>query len=91
MTSDGELVTFKVAGTSTLVTDLRMSVEINAIRVNIRVNEINIKRIDKSKQLSDILTNKGASPTLDRWKLYNQAILRNKNFETSAPFCTQCK
>ena len=53
---------FEAAGTSNLVSDCRLRVKVSAIREMIYKNEINIKWIEKAKQLSDVLTKKGASP-----------------------------
>ena len=55
---------FEAAGTSNLVNDRRLRVEISAIREMVHKDEIVIKWIEKAKQLSDVLTKKGASAAL---------------------------
>ena len=53
---------FEASGTSSLVSDRRLHVEIGAIQQMVSKSEISLKWIEKRKQLSDVLTKKGASP-----------------------------
>ena len=56
---------FKALGTSSLVSGHRLRVEIGAIRQMVSKGEISLKWIEKRRQrrqLSDVLTKKGASP-----------------------------
>ena len=55
---------FEVTGTSNLVSDKRLRVEVAAIREMIDKGEITINWVGKESQLSDSLTKKGASASL---------------------------
>ena len=53
---------FETVGTSNQILDRRLRVEVSAIREMIDHDEISIEWVCKEKQLSDVLTKKGASP-----------------------------
>ena len=53
---------FETIGTSHQTTDRRLRVEISAIREMVEKEEISVEWVSKDKQLSDVLTKKGASP-----------------------------
>ena len=51
-------------GTSHQISDRRLRVEVSAIRQMVDRNEISVQWTNKEKQLSDVLTKKGASQSL---------------------------
>ena len=53
---------FESAGSTKIVSDRRLRVEISTIREMIQKEEINLQWIDGKYQLSNVLTKKGASP-----------------------------
>ena len=55
---------FEMLGTSHQISDRRLRVEVSAIRQMVDCNEISVQWTNKEKQLSDVLTKKGASQSL---------------------------
>ena len=55
---------YETIGTSHQIADKRLRVEVSAIREMVEKQEIIAQWVNKNDQLSDVLTEKGASPNL---------------------------